>query len=323
MYYYTIGRDNLALTVFVPWDCSNSCAFCTSKGQYRANPPDLKNVKYQIKKFFAEYDFPVKDVVFTGGEPLMDVDSLADLVDLVPEGKNVYVNTTMVRTGFQKFKELIGSGKIKGVNISRHAETFEEDCKNLSDIVSDEEIGLIECPVRINVVLDKQNMKGLVSRWRGKKVVLNLRADYRTMTPEKLHDPYSLAAMELLENGYKFTGHTQCNVCDTTYFKHDDPDMPDVMYHKGLQSTAIFRDKMMEINDMVIDQAGHLGYDWGRIDFELLDDMLRISQKAKPKLELTAGDVLRSLTEAWQGCGCTKSSGQAQHYYSPCGGSGC
>ena len=41
---FTIGRDNLALTVFVPWDCGNNCFFCTSKQKYAAYKADLKNL---------------------------------------------------------------------------------------------------------------------------------------------------------------------------------------------------------------------------------------------------------------------------------------
>lgn len=26
-----VGRDDLSMTVFVPWDCGKACSFCTSK----------------------------------------------------------------------------------------------------------------------------------------------------------------------------------------------------------------------------------------------------------------------------------------------------
>ena len=32
---YVAGRNNLACTIFVPYDCDNNCPFCTSKWMYR------------------------------------------------------------------------------------------------------------------------------------------------------------------------------------------------------------------------------------------------------------------------------------------------
>ena len=29
-----VGRSNLSITVFVPWDCENKCPFCTTKSLY-------------------------------------------------------------------------------------------------------------------------------------------------------------------------------------------------------------------------------------------------------------------------------------------------
>ena len=31
---YVVGRSNLSVTVFVPWDCEKHCPFCTSKEFY-------------------------------------------------------------------------------------------------------------------------------------------------------------------------------------------------------------------------------------------------------------------------------------------------
>ena len=67
---FIIGRNNLALTIFVPFDCSNNCYFCTSKAGYRTNPPNLRKVKEAIIDFFTNYRYPITDVVFTGGERL-------------------------------------------------------------------------------------------------------------------------------------------------------------------------------------------------------------------------------------------------------------
>ena len=30
-----IGRDNISATIFVPYDCTNKCKFCTTKYLYK------------------------------------------------------------------------------------------------------------------------------------------------------------------------------------------------------------------------------------------------------------------------------------------------
>ena len=271
---FLFGRDNLSVTVFVPWDCGNNCFFCTSKQKYAAYKADLKNVKWQLNRFLKEYDFPVKDVVFSGGEPMANVDALAELIELVPENKRIFVNTTFTKTGKNDFLNLIKKGRIDGVNISRHHELYKKDCEWFCDIADDSEIDEIPCHVRINCVLKDQNIAELVERWKGKNVVLNLRCDYRSMTKEKLHDPYDVEVMELLKMGYRFESHTQCSVCDTTVFAHKDDTMPTVMYHKGMRASSVLSDDLLEINDFIIDQSGRLMYDWDHTDMELLEKIL-------------------------------------------------
>ena len=48
---YVSGRENLACTIFVPWDCSNNCPFCTSKEMYGRMKDDfnLEEIYEQLK----------------------------------------------------------------------------------------------------------------------------------------------------------------------------------------------------------------------------------------------------------------------------------
>lgn len=271
---FVFGRDNLALTVFVPWDCNNNCEFCTSKESYRINEPSFKNVRYQIDRFFRYYDFPVKDVVFTGGEPMMNISMLAELIGLVPKDKRIFINTTFIRGTKGEFLDLIDQGRISGVNISRHGETFEDDRKMMCDIADDEEILDINCETRINCVRKHQNIKKLIDRWRDKSATINIREDYTIMIPEVLHNPYQYVPLSLLDLGYHFWKHTQCRVCDTTYFKPEYPELPIVMYHKGLKDSSILEGGVLEINDLIIDQTGALRYDWEKRDLEMMEGIL-------------------------------------------------
>lgn len=45
---FRCGRSNLALTVFVPYDCKNSCRFCTTKKSYEEKPANLAAVAYRL-----------------------------------------------------------------------------------------------------------------------------------------------------------------------------------------------------------------------------------------------------------------------------------
>lgn len=41
---YVVGRSNLSVTVFVPWDCEKHCPFCTSKEFYSSMECSLPKV---------------------------------------------------------------------------------------------------------------------------------------------------------------------------------------------------------------------------------------------------------------------------------------
>ena len=59
---YKIGRDNFALTIFMPVDCKNGCSFCTSKKDYQINKPDFGKVFNAIDTI-AHYNIPFSDIV--------------------------------------------------------------------------------------------------------------------------------------------------------------------------------------------------------------------------------------------------------------------
>ena len=61
------GRNNLALTVFVPFDCANNCRFCTSKALYSNSDTSVESVEYQMRRVLNEFRYPIRDIVFTGG----------------------------------------------------------------------------------------------------------------------------------------------------------------------------------------------------------------------------------------------------------------
>lgn len=268
------GRNNLALTVFVPYDCKNSCRFCTTKKSYSEKKANLAAVADQMRNILYYYTFSITDVVFTGGEPMENVEALKILVEMIePLNKRVYINTTFTRKNMHEFVDLVNSNDtIRGVNISRHGETFEGDAYLFEDIAPDDAISKIKKPVRINCLDKGQNLKRIIDRWKGKGVELSIRRDYREpMTETQLHNPYDLTAMMLIKLGFVYAGKTQCNVCDTTIFEKEGMI---VRYHKGMERSSILGGSVLEFNDLIIDQAGSVAYDWKGSDDRIMRDML-------------------------------------------------
>ena len=282
----TFGRDNLALTVFVPYDCNNNCAFCTSKKDYKINKPSVPDVWLAMLLLFKDYTFPIKDVVFTGGEPMCNVDTLKRLISLVPVRCNVYINTTLVNENLAEFVELVNNTPIiKGINVSRHGESYEEDKALLCNIADDESVLLFKKPVRINCVVQEQDFDKVLKRWSDKGVEVAFRRDFRgKLTKRELHSPYDSAALRLVSLGCKFVKHTFCNVCDTTVFERNGSA---VIYHKGTQETSLRRGDMLEINDLIVRQDGSFGYDWSGEDADVISRVWEMFKKKEGRRDYT------------------------------------
>ena len=265
---FTSGRDNLALTIYAPYDCPNNCPFCTSKKMYSEKKADLQKVINSINDIFTNYNFPFKDVVITGGEPTANILLLAELVNAIPDEMNVYINTTLLARTFDEFCYFLVSSfgkKIKGVNVSRHASSYEEETLMLHNIATDEQIAKLASivPVRINCVnANKNNYEAIIQRWENTKIELSFRADFTTIkTDFDLHNPYDDFACLLALRGY-YINHTQCGICDTVSFK--DKSGLSVRYHRGKENTcySIGQGEMWKYNDVIIYQDGSVSIDW-------------------------------------------------------------
>lgn len=266
---FVSGRDNLALTIMVPFDCPNNCPFCESKKEYATIRPNLAAVLNTINLFFKKNNtLDVPEVVITGGEPMADIRALYAILNEIPSDKDVYINTTLIKRNFEAFVDLVNNHpQIKGVNVSRHNTTYEEDCKTLHGIVADKEISRIRKSVRINcVVKDRKHsfFREVIARWENTGVELSFREDFNKMLEEELHNPYShsLPYMAIIGD---YIGHTFCKVCDTTSFRSCRGMI--IRYHKGLKNTFIPLDlNQYEVNDIIIRQDGRIFCDWDFIN---------------------------------------------------------
>lgn len=280
-----IGRSNFALTVFVPYDCANNCAFCTSKQNYKTSPPNVDKVIKKMEIIFRDYTFPIQDVVITGGEPMADIDILKRILNTIPDEYNVYINTTFIHKNFIEFCEIVNkTNKIKGINISRHFDTFEKDNKFFKDIATDEKVRYISKKVRINCVVNKSsNIDGIIDRWSKQPVELSFRRNFNTPISDRdLHNMYDdfLLTLSETENTY-FVSHGQCDVCDTTRFLKDETFL--IQYHKTKKHSSFKKDGVLTINDLIIFQNGDIAYDWEDTLIKTTQEVLDAFLKKAPR----------------------------------------
>lgn len=323
---FVSGRNNLALTIMVPFDCPNNCPFCESKKEYAKNRPSLDGVVNAIKHFFRDNNtLNIPEVVITGGEPMANILALRKIINVIPSDKDIYINTTLLKIHFKEFVALVNSDpQIKGINVSRHEATYEEDCRLLHCIAPDGWFRQINKSVRINCVVNNgTNIYDIMDRWEGQRVELSFRENFNAMTEQDLHNPYS-GYLPRLASELEYKGHTQCKVCDTTIFKRRSGLV--VRYHKGIKNTLVYlgNDKW-EINDIIIRQDGEIFADWDFTNKTLLptqllhDNMREIMQRSKERMVEVASTPYTTCGGGYGGCG-----GGVK--YTPrlsCGGGGC
>jgi len=257
---YIKGRSNLSATVFVPWDCSNNCKFCTTKAEYKNQSSfSLKKVIASVKKICKT---SVPEIVISGGEPLEEIEYLSQILSVIPKTKRIFINTSMITDKhMDNASKIISRFKISGISISRHAPIGSVKDKKLIKFIKGLEYNRTK--VRINcLVSDKTKIEEIVDSWKKAKVDvdINLRADYRLITNE------NLKSMDLvfqkLYGLYSYVSTSGCLVCNTDVFSMDFKNEGKICYHRGLENTLIvIKDKTI-LNDIIIKQDGSIYVDW-------------------------------------------------------------
>jgi len=273
---FTIGRSDFSVTVYVPWNCSNNCKFCSSKKDYEKIKSNFSKLKESLQLIRISI-LPI--VVFTGGEPSADIDKLRELLSIV-DNKIVYINTSLPKRNSEEFINLVNTTDcIKSISISRHKHTYKEDSSILHNIVEDEMIAKIKKPVRINVVqqddetFSVDSVKKYVERWSKisaikagqTPLVLNLRSNYVIQNYQELHEMTNNKVVNDLATNYYYQSHSFCNVCDTCTFIQFNSDKEKeliINYHRGIMHTVIQFGNIAELNDLIIFQNGDICYDW-------------------------------------------------------------
>ena len=149
---YKTRAGGATVTVFVPYDCANHCPFCINKKEYAdCSGFSLEAILRSIRTM--DSITPACDFVFTGGEPLANLDALQQMLDAIPSTHKIYINTTFPVQPHCPAEKMLAfteknKDKITCMNISRHLVKYVEESP-------DEVIARIACPTRINCVLYK------------------------------------------------------------------------------------------------------------------------------------------------------------------------
>lgn len=121
---YLIENPNGAtVTIMVPWDCDNACAFCVNKCEYKEGFDVDAAMDEILKSIKTMHEItPSCDFVITGGEPFAHCENLEHIINAIPNGHNIYINTTlpvMHKPDIYTFVR-IHKERISCINISRH-----------------------------------------------------------------------------------------------------------------------------------------------------------------------------------------------------------
>ena len=88
---YKTREGGATVTVFVPYDCGNNCPFCINKREYAdCSTFSLEKIIESIRTMDAIT--PYCDFVFTGGEPLADLDSVNRVMIISVSDEEVAAN---------------------------------------------------------------------------------------------------------------------------------------------------------------------------------------------------------------------------------------
>ena len=163
---YITREGGATVTVFVPYDCTNNCPFCINTQEYKDKSGfSVEKICKSIRKLHRVT--PKFDFVFTGGEPLSNLDGLQVMMDCIPKGHRVFINTTMPVSEHFPEEAIIeftkkNQKKITCINVSRHMVHYVEES-------NDELLSRLYVPVRVNCVLFKgyehKNIKQFADRF--------------------------------------------------------------------------------------------------------------------------------------------------------------
>ena len=262
---YKTREGGATVTVFVPYDCRNNCPFCINKQEYAdMSGFSLEKICQSIERL--DGITPYCDFVFTGGEPMANLDSLQIMLDKIPTTHRVFINTTLPVFEDQPEEDVLAffernKNKITCVNISRHMQKYVQESP-------DDLIARLPVPRRVNCVLYKKypadKLPEFVERWRGKGVTIQFRYDYTDTTPENLYRTEDDNILHDLKRFFTYRGLDGCRMRNGYHFEHDGLE---ITYHRTLPYSTIVETDENGVTydilyDVLIKQNGDIHSDW-------------------------------------------------------------
>ena len=270
---YKTRAGGATVTVFVPYDCNNNCPFCINKPEYAdCTGFSAERICESIRAMDALT--PRCDFVFTGGEPLADLDALDKMLACVPGTHRVFINTTLPVSRRYSEDELVAflnshKDKLTCINVSRHLLPFVEER-------NDSIFTRLEVPARVNCVLfgdhSPARLRPFLDRFAAVNMPIQFRSDYTKTTPENLYDETDDTILRDLRTILTPTALWGCRIRCNYEFSDGGHT---VSYHKTLPySTVTETDAEGRtwdiLYDILIKQTGELHSDWTgvKLDYE-------------------------------------------------------
>ena len=269
---YKTRAGGATVTVFVPYDCANHCPFCINKKEYAdCSGFSLEAILRSIR--IMDSITPACDFVFTGGEPLANLDALQQMLDAIPTTHKIYINTTFPVQPHCPAEEMLAfternKDKISCMNISRHLVKYVEESP-------DEVIARIACPTRINCVLYKNypaaKLTDYVERFLPYGIPIQFRYDYTETTPENLYEEDNDPILQDLRKAFTYMGLDGCRMRNGFHFIYKGLHMT---YHKTLPYSTITETGPDGVTydilyDILIKQNGDIHSDWTGVKMDV------------------------------------------------------
>lgn len=272
---FVIGSDNLTMTIFVPWFSLNTYDSFSRSISYSdyTNMSLERKMQYVIKTIKEFNNTNIKKVVFTGGDPLSDINNLKRLISAVDENKEIFITTTFpCENRFQALKlaDFIDEEpKIKGINIVRGFKTFEEDELLINQpILKDKWLGFINKPINIEYVASKYtDFLSVINRYKNTadNVTINFKAK-QTLINDANFISYNEEKFTILNNleNIKYLNSIYNDVRNKAFFeyKYDDGIRKNIIYDREKCKTSISLNNIIIVNDIIIKPNGEWFYDW-------------------------------------------------------------
>lgn len=262
---YKTREGGATVTIFVPYDCGNHCPFCINKQEY-ADMSDFSLEKIIDSIRTMDAITPRCDFVFTGGEPMANLEALQKMLDEIPTTHRVFINTTLPVFAHQTAEDILAfvernKEKITCINVSRHMQHYVEESP-------DEIFDKLATPKRVNCVLwkhyPKDQLPDFIRRWKDHDLTIQFRYDYTDTTPENL---YEKEHDNILHDLLEFCEYKGLDGCRMRCGYHFEFEGMEITYHRTLPYSTITETGEDGVTydilyDILIKQNGDLHSDW-------------------------------------------------------------